>query len=80
MNDQQERLLKIANDLLQWNLDMLAFAQRVGKAEARREIPDDEKQELREAAIKLSSLCTKVAELSDSQPTAPELSSIDRQP
>ncbi|HEY6418021.1 MAG TPA: hypothetical protein VIX59_03375 [Candidatus Binataceae bacterium] len=73
MNEQQTRLLQIASDVLQWNLDMLAYFRQVGEVENMPDISDADKEQLRETAIKLGELFTKVGELSDSQPTANDL-------
>lgn len=73
MNEQQKHLLQIADDVLQWNLEMLAFFHRVSEVEAMAEISEDDKQELRETAGKIGKLFSEVANLSASQPTPHEL-------
>jgi hypothetical protein len=73
MNEQQTRLLQIASDLLQWSLEMIGLFPRVGEVEKMADVSDADKQKLRKAVEKIVDLFSKVAELSDSQPTANEL-------
>jgi hypothetical protein len=73
MNAKQKRLLQIANDVFQWNLEMLAFFRRVGEVEAMPDISEADKQGLRDAAKQIGDLFKRVVELTDSQPTADDL-------
>lgn len=73
MNEQQKRLLQIADDVLQWNLEWLDFLRRISEVEAMGDISEADKKEILAASQRIANQFEKVVELSDPQPTAHDL-------